>query len=363
MKKKALSIFFVTMLTVSSLFTFTGCQNSNIEEPKKEVKVEHKNDDTKVIVKKIKGIDKLAIVKDSKNVDLDKFVGEMVKDSEEIKKVVLDTSKVDIKKCGQYKVDVTVFEKEEKTNDKINNNTTDSTKETDEKPSELEKDDSELKGSVKVEVVDKKDVETKLKDNKIIIGDDNKELKEDVKESEEPKEEKTKKEEETKKEDSKKEDTSSKGNKKDKANKNKGTSSSSSNSGGSSKPKPEPKPEPTPAPEPKPEPKPVPEPKPEPKPEPTPAPEPEPYWVEEVGHWEKVMIEEAIEVPKHEDVIICNVCNQPIYDADPWVHLDTHGEDFVKGYRTGRIQVGTQILPPIYEDRWVVDVPGHWEYK
>ena len=348
MKKKALSIFFVTMLTVSSLFTFTGCQNSNNEEPKKEVEV-NKNDDTKVIVKKIKGIDKLAIVKDSKNVDLDKFVGEMVKDSEEIKKVVLDTSKVDIKKCGQYKVDVTVFEKEEKTKDKLNNNTTNSTKETDEKPSDLEKDDSELNGSVKVEVVEKKDVETKLKDNKIVIGDDNKELKEDVKESEEPKEEKTKKEEETKKEDSKKEDTSSKGNKKDKVNKNKGTSSSSSNSGGSSKPKPEPKPTPTP----------------EPKPEPTPAPEPKPerYWVVDVeGHFKRKEVQRAWDEDIYEDVFICNVCNQPIYDADPWVHLDTHGEDFIKGYRTGDVLVKTIHHDAIYEDVWVDEV-GHWEYE
>ena len=357
MKKKALSIFFVTMLTVSSLFTFTGCQNSNNEEPKKEVEVENKNDDTKVIVKKIKGIDKLAIVKDAKNVDLDKFVGEMIKDSEEIKKVELDTSKVDIKKCGQYKVDVTVFEKEEKTNDKLNDNTTDSTKETEEKPSDLEKDESELKGSVKVEVVEKKDVETKLKDNKIVIGDDNKELKEDVKESEEPKEEpkeeETKKEE-TKKEDSKKEDTSSKGNKKEVVNKNKGTSSSSSDSGGNSKPKPEP----TPAPEPDPKPTPKPTPKPEPKPEPTPAPEPERYWVEEVGHWDKVMIEEAIEVPVYEERTICSDCG-----ADITGQTDTHWCGGLKGWHTEQVIVGTKILPPIYEDRWVVDVPGHWEYK
>ena len=351
MKKKALSIFFVTMLTVSSLFTFTGCQNSNNEEPKKEVEVENKNDDTKVIIKKIKGIDKLAIVKDAKNVDLDKFVGEMIKDSEEIKKVELDTSKVDIKKCGQYKVDVTVFEKEEKTNDKLNDNTTDSTKETEEKPSDLEKDESELKGSVKVEVVEKKDVETKLKDNKIVIGDDNKELKEDVKESEEPKEEEPK-EEETKKEETKKEDTSSKGNKKDKVNKNKGTSSSSNNSGGSSKPEPKPEPKPTPAPESKPEPKPVPEPKPESKPE------PERYWVEEVGHWDKVMIEEAIEVPVYEWQTICSDCGANITGQ-----TGTHWCGGLKGWHDERVQVGTQILPPIYEDRWVVDVPGHWEYK
>lgn len=338
MKKKALSIFFVTMLTVSSLFTFTGCQNSNIEEPKKEVKVEHKNDDTKVIVKKIKGIDKLAIVKDAKNVDLDKFVGEMIKDSEEIKKVVLDTSKVDIKKCGQYKVDVTVFEKEEKTNDKLNENTTDSTKETDEKPSDLEKDDSELKGSVKVEVVEKKDVETKLKDNKIVIGDDNKELKEDVKESEEPKEEEPKEEEtkkeETKKEETKKEDTSSKGNKKEVVNKNKGTSSSSSNSGGNSKPKPEP------------------------KPTPTPEPKPERYWVVDVeGHFERKEVQRAWDENIYEIRDICSDCG-----ADITGQTGTHWCGGLKGWHTEEVIVKTIHHDAIYEDVWIDEV-GHWEYK
>ena len=235
MKKKKLSIFIVTLLTASSLFTFVGCQNSNTEVTKKEATVENKA------------------------------------------------------------------------------------------------------------------VETKLEDNKIVIGDDNKELKEDVKESEEPKEEETKKEE-TKKEDSKKEDTSSKGNKKDEVNKNEDTSSSSGNSGGSSKPKPEP--EPTPAPEPKPEPK------PEPTPAPEPEPEPEPYWVEEVGHWEQVMVDDAWDEYIYEIHAICSDCG-----ADITGQTGTHWCGGLKGWHSEEVIVDTIHHDAIYEDRWVVDVPGHWEYK
>ena len=233
MKKKKLSIFIVTLLTASSLFTFTGCQNSNTEVTKKEANVENKA------------------------------------------------------------------------------------------------------------------VETKLKDNKIVIGDDNKELKEDVKESEETKEEEAKKEE-TKKEDSKKEDTSSKGNKKEVVNKNEGTSSSSSNSDGSSEPKPEP--EPTPAPEPKPVS----------KPEPTPAPEPkpEPYWVVDVeGHFERKETQRAWDENIYEIHAICADCG-----ADITGQTGTHWCGGLKGWHDEEVIVKTIHHDAIYEDVWIDEV-GHWEYK
>ena len=339
MKKKIVSNVLVTMLIVSSLFSFTGCQNSNIKESKKEEVVENKNDDTKVIVQKIKGIDKLTIVKDSKNVDLDKFVNEMVKDSEEIEEVLLDTSKVNIKKCGQYKVEVTAVQKMKEDSadfdqkENLKEGTTD--KKMDTNADEPEKNDTELKGSVSVEVVDEKEVDLKLKDHKIVIGDNNKEVKEEVKESDESKEEK-----EEKKEEDSKEDSSSKKNKKEEGSSSSSSSSGSSSSGGSSASKPEPKPQP------------------ELKPEPKPQPEPEPYWVDEVGHWEKVMVEEAIEVPVYEIHAICSDCG-----ADITGQTGTHWCGGLKGWHDEEVQVGTKILPPIYEDRWVVDVPGHWEYK
>ena len=164
------------------------------------------------IKKYIEKADKIVIVKDAKNLDMEKAVSSMVTESQKdnVESVTVDDSKVDSTKAGTYPLTITVKLKDE-TADQKEETTTDNKQESDK---------NTIKDTVDVTVADKDKADDLLNNGSAVVGDDSKvEVKEDKeiasndtkkeetdKKTEEKKEE-TSKKEETKKEDTKKEET------------------------------------------------------------------------------------------------------------------------------------------------------------
>ena len=167
------------------------------------------------IKKYIEKADKIVIVKDAKNLDMEKAVSSMVTESQKdnVESVTVDDSKVDSTKAGTYPLTITVKLKGETANQK-EETTTDNKQESDK---------NTIKDTVDVTVADKDKADDLLNNGSAVVGDDSKvEVKDDKevasndtkkeetdKKTEEKKEETTKKEDTSKKDDSKK-DTSSK---------------------------------------------------------------------------------------------------------------------------------------------------------
>ena len=216
------------------------------------------------IKKYIEKADKIVIVKDAKNLDMEKAVSSMVTESQKdnVESVTVDDSKVDSTKAGTYPLTITVKLKEEtadqkeetttdnaktesavktetsKTDNKTETTAKDEVKDTKTETNASESKDTEskdtttdnkqesdkntIKDTVDVTVADKDKADDLLNNGSAVVGDDSKvEVKEDKeiasndtkkeetdKKTEEKKEE-TPKKEETKKEETKK-DTSSK---------------------------------------------------------------------------------------------------------------------------------------------------------
>ena len=201
----------------------------------------------------LKNADEIVIVKDAKNLDLEKAVNSLVSEEQKAKveSVTVDDSKVDSTKAGTYPLTITVKLKAETTEQNIASSTTESSTESQD-ASTTEKEPDTVKDTVDVIVAEKKDAEDLLNKGSAVIGDDSKvEVKEDKKNaSNDGKEEEKKtedsskqevsnktdsKKEESKKEDTKKNDTKKEPSKQEKHAKNDSKKNEASNTSTSNK--------------------------------------------------------------------------------------------------------------------------------
>lgn len=238
MKKKLVSVLLATTLSVS--LCVAGCGNSKqntdskkdtttVETTEKKESVDHEK-----IKEYIEKADEIVIVKDAKNLDIEKAITSMVTEEqkENVESVSVDDSKVDYTKEGTYPLTITVTVKQESSDQTASTEeSTEDPKKGAETSSEKDEDDSKadsteskdtssteekndaasteevIEDTVDVTVVEKDKADDLLEDGSAVIGDDSKvEIKDEKKE--ESKKEEIKKEE--KKEESKKDDTSQK---------------------------------------------------------------------------------------------------------------------------------------------------------
>lgn len=266
MKRKIVAIMLAAVVVSASV---VGCGENKTTKSKKvqttTVATTKKTTSNHDAIKKyIEKADKIVIVKDAKNLDMEKAVSSMVSESQKdnVESVTVDDSKVDSTKAGTYPLTITVKLKDEtavqkeetttdnaktespvktetsKTDNKTETTAKDEVKDTKTETNASESKDTEskdtttdnkqesdkntIKDTVDVTVADKDKADDLLNNGSAVVGDDSKvEVKEDKeiasndtkkeetdKKTEEKKEE-TSKKEETKKEDTKK-DTSSK---------------------------------------------------------------------------------------------------------------------------------------------------------
>ena len=251
MKKKFVAILLVTMMISTSII---GCgEKKAVEIDNKTVETTTKTSDHDEIKKYIKNADELVVVKDAKNLDMEKAVNSLVSEEQKAKveSVTVDDSKVDSTKAGTYPLTITVKLKAETTEQNIASSTTESSTESQD-ASTTEKEPDTVKDTVDVIVAEKKDAEDLLNKGSAVIGDDSKvEVKEDKKNaSNDGKEEEKKtedsskqevsnktdsKKEESKKEDTKKNDTKKEPSKQEKHAKNDSKKNEASNTSTSNK--------------------------------------------------------------------------------------------------------------------------------
>lgn len=245
MKKNFVAILLATMMISTSII---GCgEKKAVEIDNKTVETTTKTSDHDEIKKYIKNADEIVIVKDAKNLDLEKAVNSLVSEEQKAKveSVTVDDSKVDSTKAGTYPLTITVKLKAETTEQNIASSTTESSTESQD-ASTTEKETDTVKDTVDVIVAEKKDAEDLLNKGSAVIGDDSKvEVKEDKKNaSNDGKEEEKKtedsskqevsnktdsKKEESKKEDTKKNDTKKEPSKQEKTAKNDSKKNETSN--------------------------------------------------------------------------------------------------------------------------------------
>ena len=245
MRRKIVAILLAVM-TVST--AVIGCgDNKTTETESKKVQTSTETSDHDEIKKYIKNADEIVIVKDAKNLDLEKAVNSLVSEEQKAKveSVTVDDSKVDSTKAGTYPLTITVKLKAETTEQNIASSTTESSTESQD-ASTTEKEPDTVKDTVDVIVAEKKDAEDLLNKVSAVIGDDSKvEVKEDKKNaSNDGKEEEKKtedsskqevsnktdsKKEESKKEDTKKNDTKKEPSKQEKTAKNDSKKNETSN--------------------------------------------------------------------------------------------------------------------------------------
>ena len=251
MRRKIVAILLAVM-TVST--AVIGCgDNKTTETESKKVQTSTETSDHDEIKKYIKNADEIVIVKDAKNLDLEKAVNSLVSEEQKAKveSVTVDDSKVDSTKAGTYPLTITVKLKAETTEQNIASSTTESSTESQD-ASTTEKEPDTVKDTVDVIVAEKKDAEDLLNKGSAVIGDDSKvEVKEDKKNaSNDGKEEEKKtedsskqevsnktdsKKEESKKEDTKKNDTKKEPSKQEKHAKNDSKKNEASNTSTSNK--------------------------------------------------------------------------------------------------------------------------------
>ena len=92
--------------------------------------------------------------------------------------------------------------------------------------------------------------------------------------------------------------------------------------------------------------------------QPAPQPEKQKVWVDEQGHWEHVQVQAAWdeEIDNPEPILGCSVCGSTDISR---AHLKQCGGCVA----TVGVQHNVSYVhhDAVYEDQWVVDVPGHWE--
>lgn len=251
MKRRTVAILLAAALLAS--LSLSGCGNKQNADQKQdavtaEVSEKKESTDHEKIKEYIEKADEIVIVKDAKNLDIEKAITSMVTEEqkENVESVVVDDSKVDYTKEGTYPLTITVTVKQEASDQTASTEkSTEDTKKDAETSSEKEKTDSKadvdkaekdtktdateskdtssteekndaasiedskevIEDTVDVTVAEKEKADDLLEDGSAIIGDDSKvEIKDEQKE--ESKKEDTKKEEN--KEESKKDDTSQK---------------------------------------------------------------------------------------------------------------------------------------------------------
>lgn len=211
MKRRIVAVMLAALFVSTSV---VGCGENKTTESKKvqtttvaTTKKATSNHDA--IKKYIEKADKIVIVKDAKNLDMEKAVSSMVTESQKdnVESVTVDDSKVDSTKAGTYPLTITVKLKGE-TADQKEETTTDNKQESDK---------NTIKDTVDVTVADKDKADDLLNNGSAVVGDDSKvEVKDDKEvasndtkkeETDKKKEETTKKEDTSKKDDSKKEET------------------------------------------------------------------------------------------------------------------------------------------------------------
>lgn len=227
MKRRIVAVMLAALFVSTSV---VGCGNNKTTESKKvqtttvaTTKKATSNHDA--IKKYIEKADKIVIVKDAKNLDMEKAVSSMVSESQKdnVESVTVDDSKVDSTKAGTYPLTITVKLKDETAVQK-EETTTDNKQESDR---------NTIKDTVDVVVTDKDKADDLLNNGSAVVGDDSKvEVKEDkeiasndTKKEETDKKTEEKKEETSKKEETKKEDTKKEETKKDTSSKTESSSS------------------------------------------------------------------------------------------------------------------------------------------
>ena len=263
MKSKIVAIMLAAVVVSASV---VGCgENKTTETESKKVQTttvattKKTTSNHDAIKKYIEKADKIVIVKDAKNLDMEKAVSSMVSESQKdnVESVTVDDSKVDSTKAGTYPLTITVklkdetaVQKEETTTDnaKTESAVKTETSKTDNKTETIAKDEvkdtktetnaseskdteskdtttdnkqesdkNTIKDTVDVTVADKDKADDLLNNGSAVVGDDSKvEVKEDKEiasndtkkeETDKKTEETTKKEDTSKKDDSKKEET------------------------------------------------------------------------------------------------------------------------------------------------------------
>lgn len=272
MKRRIVAVMLAALFVSTSV---VGCGENKTTESKKvqtttvaTTKKATSNHDA--IKKYIEKADKIVIVKDAKNLDMEKAVSSMVTESQKdnVESVTVDDSKVDSTKAGTYPLTITVKLKDEtavqkeetttdnaktefavktetsKTDNKTETTAKDEVKDTKTETNASESKDTEskdtttdnkqesdkntIKDTVDVTVADKDKADDLLNNGSAVVGDDSKvEVKEDkeIASNDTKKEETDKKTEEKKEETSKKEETKKEETKKDTSSKAESSSS------------------------------------------------------------------------------------------------------------------------------------------
>ena len=221
MKRRIVAVMLAALFVSTSV---VGCGENKTTESKKvqtttvaTTKKATSNHDA--IKKYIEKADKIVIVKDAKNLDMEKAVSSMVTESQKdnVESVTVDDSKVDSTKAGTYPLTITVKLKDE-TADQKEDTTTDNKQESDK---------NTIKDTVDVIVADKDKADDLLNNGSAVVGDDSKV---EVKDDKEVVSNDTKKEETDKKTEEKKEETPKKETKKEETKKDTSSKTESSSS-------------------------------------------------------------------------------------------------------------------------------------
>ena len=224
MKRKIVAIMLAAVVVSASV---VGCgENKTTETENKKVQTttvattKKTTSNHDAIKKYIEKADKIVIIKDAKNLDMEKAVSSMVSESQKdnVESVAVDDSKVDSTKAGTYPLTITVKLKEETADQKEETST----------DNKQESEKNTIKDTVDVIVADKDKADDLLNNGSAVVGDDSKvEVKDDkeVASNDTKKEETDKKTEEKKEETSKKEETKKEETKKDTSSKTESSSS------------------------------------------------------------------------------------------------------------------------------------------
>ena len=426
MKRKIVAIMLAAVVVSASV---VGCGENKTTESKKvqttTVATTKKTTSNHDAIKKyIEKADKIVIVKDAKNLDMEKAVSSMVSESQKdnVESVTVDDSKVDSTKAGTYPLTITVKLKDEtavqkeetttdnaktesavktetsKTDNKTETTAKDEVKDTKTETNASESKDTEskdtttdnkqesdkntIKDTVDVTVADKDKADDLLNNGSAVVGDDSKvEVKEDkeIASNDTKKEETDKKTEEKKEETSKKEETKKEETKKDTSSKAESSSSdkkqdNTTNTATPSKPAASKPAETKPAPS-----------KPstntnsgnnqgnstqkpsKPAHQHNYVPQTHVVHHEATGHNEQYVVQAEWDeqVTTYEDYVweCCNVCGADC-TADPWGHMEQHALAYEGGgYHTeyDKRPVTTPVHhDAVYGTRWVQDSPA-WD--
>lgn len=224
MKRKIVAVM-LAAIVVSALVVGCG-ENKTTETESKKVQTttvvttKKTTSNHDAIKKYIEKADKIVIIKDAKNLNMEKAVSSMVSESQKdnVESVTVDDSKVDSTKAGTYPLTITVKLKEETADQKEETST----------DNKQESEKNTIKDTVDVIVADKDKADDLLNNGSAVVGDDSKvEVKDDkeVVSNDTKKEETDKKTEEKKEETSKKEETKKEETKKDTSTKTESSSS------------------------------------------------------------------------------------------------------------------------------------------